>query len=317
MATRTRWRLVAWVAAALAAPGVSPGSAEAPRPAFESHWQDGKAELAGYHYHVTRYGQPRLGRAVLITVTEPFSESKRVKVDDPAANPRDTFEALKVNVVRDFQTGIYDYNTMTSVFVRSRDMSLAKTSFTSAEWCGNVYEEILFGVGGVRQSLRSYFEGESGEHTLAARPGGVSEDQLFILVRSLRDDYLKPGEKRRLSLLPGAIARRLAHRPLEWIGATIDRASRPERVRVPAGTFLADIYRVTTDEGRTGTFWVESAYPHRIVRWAWTGAGRREWSRGEAAESAEMAGSARLAYWRLHGNGEESYLKALGLPPQP
>src|SRR5688572_26609928 len=105
---------------------------------FDSHWHDGKAELDGYRLTVSRYGQERTGTAVMIFVTEPFSTSKHVKVDNPRANPADTFDALKLNLVRDFQTGIYDYNTMVSVFVRSDTFAPVKVSFSSAEWCGHV-----------------------------------------------------------------------------------------------------------------------------------------------------------------------------------
>src|SRR5436853_3101510 len=97
-----------------AAPGVEP--------AFGAYWHDGKAEIDGYRYSVTRYGQARRGEAVAVYVTEPFSRSKNVKVDDPSRSPGDTFDVLKLNLVRDFQTGIYDYNTMTSLFVRSADL---------------------------------------------------------------------------------------------------------------------------------------------------------------------------------------------------
>ena len=69
----------------------------------------------------------------MIFVTEPFSDSKRVKVDDPRRDPPDTFEVLKLNLVRDFQTGIYDYNTMTSVIVRSDDFEPVKVTFSSDE----------------------------------------------------------------------------------------------------------------------------------------------------------------------------------------
>src|ERR1043166_6066798 len=81
-------------------------------PEFDSYWHDGKAELDGYKFTISRYGQERKGQGVLVYVTEPFSESKRVKVDDPSKNAADAFEAFKLNAVRDFQTGIYDYNTM-------------------------------------------------------------------------------------------------------------------------------------------------------------------------------------------------------------
>src|ERR1041384_8212475 len=129
---------------------------------FDSYWHDGKAELDGYNLSVSRYGQSRKGQGVLVYVIEPFSESKRVKTDDPNKNPADTFDAFKLNAVRDFQTGIYDYNTMVSAFVRSSDLTPVKISFSSAEWCGHVYEELLFYPNKIRGQYISYFEGETG-----------------------------------------------------------------------------------------------------------------------------------------------------------
>jgi hypothetical protein len=287
---------------------LAPAARCAPEPTFESQWQDGRAELAGYRYQVTRYGESRSGQAVMITVTEPFRSSTRVKADDPTRNPADVFEAVKMNLVRDFQTGIYDYNTMTSVFVRSRDLALAKISFSSAEWCGHVYEELIVEPRSVRQSLRSYFERESGDREIAWRGGGASEDQLFLLVRGLRGAYLEPGRSRRLPLLGGALVRRLAHRPLGWEIGTIERAAKSETISVPAGSFAADRYGVATGDGRRGTFWVERAAPHRILRWSWTSSTPGDPKAGEAMESAELAGSARLPYWQLHANGQERYL---------
>src|SRR5439155_6663326 len=46
---------------------------------FWSYWGDGKAELDGYALVEPRYGEPRDGTAVLIYVTEDFSDSARVK----------------------------------------------------------------------------------------------------------------------------------------------------------------------------------------------------------------------------------------------
>src|SRR5262245_10743270 len=56
-------------------------------PEFESSWHDGKAELDGYKFTISRYRHERKGQGVLVYVTEPFSESKRVKVDNPNRNP--------------------------------------------------------------------------------------------------------------------------------------------------------------------------------------------------------------------------------------
>ena len=318
---RSRGARLAFLAAVMAA---TVGAA----PTFESHWQDGKAELDGYRYSVTRYGQLRQGTAVMVFVTEPFSEAKRVKVDNPAANPKDTFEALKLNFVRDFQTGIYDYNTMTSVFVRSRDFSPAKISFSSAEWCGHVYEEMLFGPREIADRYTSYFEDESADRRLnltvkATGTKGMAEEELFVLLRDLRAEWLKPGEKRTVPFLASAFYRRLAHSPMLWNEAVIERSRGAGSVRVPAGTFETSVYTVSVAGVRDGKFWIEQAYPHRIIRWEWTPAAKRtggeggHWSPGEALDSGELTGSARLSYWRLHNLGDEKYLKDLGLTAGP
>lgn len=268
---------------------------------FGSHWFDGKAELDAYRITVNRYGQARTGHAVAIYVTEPFSESKRVKADRQREG--DTFNALKLNLVRDFQTGIYDYNTMLSVFVRSDDFSPSKVSFSSAEWCGHVYEELLFYPGRVEGELFSYFENESESIDLGHPENGVSEDALFILLRGLRGEALAAGETLTVPFLPSPYVTRLTHKRLAWTQAEIKRRSENEQTTVPAGRFETMVYDVSiADDGREGTFYVETAYPHRIVRWNLS-----------PDTSAEMTGSMRVPYWSLNGNAHERYLKELGL----
>ena len=224
--------------------GATPAT-QTPDPRFDALWHDGKAELDGYRYSVTRYGQVRRGRCAAIYVTEPFSRSKRVKVDDPSRNPADTFDVLKLNLVRDFQTGIYDYNTMTSLFVGSEDLDPVKVSFSSTEWCGNVYEELRLDPGLVSQKLSSYFEGESTARE-APRPGsGILEEELFVLLRGLHGDYLAPGQSRTVPFLPGAFRRRLTHQPLRWTEARMRRLAGSRAITVPAGQSQAS-FTVTT-----------------------------------------------------------------------
>jgi hypothetical protein len=270
---------------------------------FSAHWHDGRAELDGYHLTVSRYGQDREGRAVMIYVTEPFSASKLVKVEDYKKNPGDTFDVLKLNLVRDFQTGIYDYNTMVSVFSRSSNFEPVKITFTSAEWCGNVYAELIFDQKQVEVETRSYFEDESGNRALPRPPDLVSEDNLYILLRGLRGDYLQPGESKTVDFLPGVYFRRMSHEKLEITKAQLSRRKNTERVEVPAGQFEVILYDVSC-EGRSGVFYIESAYPHRIVRWELL-----------LDVRGELTGSARLKYWELNREGGEKYLKELGLQP--
>lgn len=290
------------VAAALPAAAADPG--------FGAYWHDGQAELSGYRWSVTRYGRPRVGQAVTIYVTEPFSESKRVKLDNPSRNPADAFDAFKLNMVRDFQTGVYDYNTMVSVFTRSSDFSPAKLTFTSAEWCGHVYEELRFHPRRISQQVFSYFEGESSSKALDAKPGGVTEDGLFILLRGLRGAYLEPGRKKSVPFLSSVFYRRLVHQPIAWKRAEIHRLPEPQRIEVPAGEFSTAVYTVTIQGQRQGRFFIEEQYPHRVVQWSWQPVAGAS---AEAAESGRLTGTARLKYWQLHDNGHESYLNQLGL----
>ncbi|MEE8458270.1 MAG: hypothetical protein V3S08_00270 [Phycisphaerales bacterium] len=280
---------------------------------FNTHWRDGKAELDGYRWSVTRYGQERDGQAVMIFVTEPFSDARRVKADDPSKNPADTFEVLKLNLARDFQTGIYDYNTMTSVFARSDDFQPVKVSFTSGEWCGHVYEELIVDPDTIDQRLFSYFEGESATRDIPGKRDGIVGDNLFIVLSGLRGPYLRAGEKRTVPFLPGAFARRLQHRSLAWTTAEIERLAETQAVEVPAGTFTADVYVVRTN-GREGRFFVEAEAPHRIIRWQWRSSGTDRRAQ-EAAETGELTGTLRVEYWQRHANGDERLLDDLGLAP--
>lgn len=300
----------------LAAPLAS-DRAQAQGRTFESHWQDGRAEIDGYRYEVIRYGQQRLGQAVLIYVTEPFSESRRVKVDHPERTPPDTFEALKLNFVRNFQTGIYDYHTMVSLFTRSRDFSAVKISFSAGEWCGHVYEETQFERHRITDRLTSYFEGESAVRTLQIRKGGLAEDQLFVLLRDLRGGaFLEPGGRITVPFLPSPFYRRLGHRQIGWGSADIERLRRPERVQVPAGHFECDVYVVRVFDGREGRFWIEQAQPKRVVRWSWTPPASAAGRMGrDGCDSGALTGSARIPYWQLNAEGNETYLRELGLNP--
>ena len=309
----SRARAFAWTLTALLALA---GVAEAADPTFDAWWHDGRAELDGYRLQVTRYGAPRRAQAVMVYVTEPFSLSRHVKLDYPRQHSGDAVDVMKLNLVRDFQTGIYDYNTMMSLFVRSSDFEPLKVSFSGAEWCGHVYEELNFGSRTLDRQTFSYFDGETGTATLRRAKGGITEDALYVLLRGLRGPWLEPGERRRVPFLPGPFVRRLVHQPLAWGTAVISRRAGPVRVTVPAGAFDADAYDVQTSDGRRAAFEIERAYPHRIVRWRWSRSGPKGSAMiHDATETGVLTGTLRVKYWDLHAPGDERYLKSLGLEP--
>ncbi len=290
------WSLLASPAAA----GDSPRPGMAVGPDFWAHWSDGKAELNGYALQQPRYGELRSGEVVLIFVTEDFDQAGAVKSDRGGPG---TVPVLKLNEARDFQTGLYDYNAMTSVFV-PLDGSLppgvpAKVSFSMQEWCGHVWDQLVIGEEGARHVLHSYFqsEGERSE-TLPVPEPAVFADALPIVVRGL-GAALDDGQ--RLQVAPRLIDLRLRHIELDWSAVNVQRSGPTSRV-VPAGTFLVETVELRSADAWT-RFHVEVASPHRLVGW--------ERSDGE---TAWLTGSVRRPYWQLSGEGRETLRTELGLP---
>lgn len=279
-------------------------------PEVRAHWHDGKAELAGYRLTQPRYGQARTGTMVLVYVTEPFSESDRIKAENPRRPASDVFDVIKLNAVKDFQTGVYDYNVMTSVFLQmdarkgQRAGAPTKITFSMQEWCGMVFEELLFDAEGVRQKRFSYFDGEGDREGTLARPkGGLTVDELFLVVRGLPVPFLEPGQSRSLPLLPALDRVRMTHGTLAWTDGKLTRSAETEARTTPAGRFEVDLY--TAEVGRERyTFAVERAFPHRLVGWE-----------GPDGERAELSGVERMPYWSLHDEGHEKALEKLGLRP--
>jgi hypothetical protein len=295
-------RFVIWIGLLLA-------SRNAAADDFWSFWGDGKAELAGYALTQPRYGELRTGTAVLIFVTEDFSDTLRVKADPGKHPPSDVFPVLKLNFVRDFQTGIYDYNVMTSTFLRTEAaFSVAKISFSSQEWCGHVYLQWLAREGGLVGESHSYFDGEADARLQLPLPsGGVLEEQIPILIRDLRGDWLHPGESRTVPFLPSALRARLDHQPQKWGEATVRRIAAPIEVKTALGKLRAHTITVEEKGGPTTTWTVEEAAPHRLLVWTST-----------TGEAGRILGSARLPYWQMHQEGGEASLKLLGLlGPRP
>jgi hypothetical protein len=279
---------------------------------FWTYWGDGQAELSSYDLVEPHYGQPRRGVAILIFVTETFSNSLRVKAD-PGKHPKsDEFPVMKLNLMKDFQTGIYDYHDMTSSFLALEAVngrpagSLTKVSFSSQEWCGHVYHELWFDSHAIRSTRHSYFDGEADERTDLKYPaGGISEDALFFWARGIAQPEVKPGQSRTVSLLRSLQGARDRHAPVGWSPATLSRSPNARQISVPAGKFQSEVWTAKSADV-TWTFYVERAGPNRILKW--------ETSTGE---KAELLATERLKYWQMNQPGGEEALKKLRLSPRP
>lgn len=280
--------------------------------AFWSHWGDGRAEMAGYDLIIPRYGELRRGTAVAIFVTEPFSDSVRVKADPGRHPDSDVFQVLKLNLVRDFPTGIYDYNLLTSAFVALQPVRKlqagepAKISFSSQEWCGHVYQQLMVRPPSVALQLHSYFDGEADQQRkLDWRRGGVSEDTLMVWARGLGAPFMSRGEDIEAPLLSSLMTARLAHRPVEWKSVRLSVAASTQTISVPAGSFETEVRTATIDGERTWTFYVEQSEPRRIIKWTVSD-----------GEQGELLRSERLTYWQMNSDQFQSAVEKMGLTPR-
>lgn len=280
---------------------------------FWKLWGDGKAELAGYELTYPRYGHERKGTAVTIFVTETFSNAARVKSDPGKHAASDEFPVMKLNLIQDFATGIYDYNLMTSVFVALQPVNgrpigaPTKVTFSSQEWCGQVFHELLFDEKAIREVSHSYFDGEADrDQSLVYPADGISEDALLLWARGLATPRLEAGESREVPLLRSVEYARLRHTPVDWTKVTLSRSEKKEQITVPAGTFEAELLTAAVEGGRRWFFHVEAAEPHRILKWE-----------TDDGLKAELLASDRLQYWKMNGPDFAAAVEKLGLSPRP
>ena len=289
------------LAMSLACGGLSSaGPAVTASPEFWKVWGDGKAELSGYAVTTTRYGAPREGRVVLIYVTEPMDRRSWIKDDAGDVPAQERVNVLKLNNVLKFQTGIYPYSVMTSVFApvdafMAERFAPAKIAMSAQEWCGLVYEKLMPGPEVFTSDVRSYFHAEGDrDTTVETPPGTLYEDALLIQLREL-DGPFAGGKNWAGSIVPSLWSQRKSHGTLGPVAATIKRAD-ATRDGAPVTRFTLSYGSIVT------TYDVEKEAPRRVLGW-----------KTEGGDEAKILKTARLPYWQLNGPGDESYRKELGL----
>ena len=267
---------------------------------FASYWYQGKAELTSYDLEQARYGEIHSGHAVLIFVTEDFSERKQVKLDRPSQAGKDAVKVMKCNFTKKFLTGIYPYSMMASTFspieIEQHPHAL-KVSTSSQEWCGHSYLQLNATSKGYKGQGNSYFESEGDQEF--SLPKVWLEDELWNYIR-INPQSLPTGK---LSIIPGTFFSRLSHIPLkeETAEGTLGPASGKEGLME---------YRLSYPSlNRELRISFRQDFPHTIEGWTETQ------SRGGRSLSTKATLKKRVqsAYWTQNGANERRYREALGL----
>lgn len=263
---------------------------------FKKYWFENGAELSTYDLKQVRYGEEREGTAVMVFVTEPFEANKLVKADNYSTTNR---EVLKLNFIKKFTTGVYDYSMMTSDFfpLLSGTQALKVTS-SSQEWCGHTFLQLLnrkkFDV-----QLHSYFESE-GEQQLSLEKTNL-EDDLFNQLRI--DPNLVPTGT--FEMIPSFFYLRLKHQEFKASKASANIGTANDSCSVYS-LFYPELKRELK-------IVYKSKFPHQIISWkesypeSWTDL------TNIMTTEAVLKKSMRLKYWEKHSEADSTYRKLLEL----
>jgi hypothetical protein len=272
--------------------------------AVRKYWSQGKGEITHYALTQARYGELHSGSAVLVFVTEPFSKSKQVKLDDWQHAGDDLLHVLKLNFTKNFVTGVYPYSLMLSVFTPLDGAKTVKTTMSGQEWCGHVFSQLNLRGDSYDYAGYSYFETEG--DVQSKLPARLLEDELWTRLR-INPESLPIGDT---EMIPGAFISRLMHHPLKSEKARTAIIEADSTRHDPA---LIRGYRVkyTTGKPRTLDIFFERAAPHRIVGWRET---YEDFGGKTLTTEAHAVAEALLPYWQHHGNADRPLREQLKLP---
>ena len=270
---------------------------------FKNYWYSGNAEITTYKLEQARYGEVHKGHAVLIFVTEDFSKSKHVKLDNPAARGSDAVKVLKLNLVKKFNTGIYSYSIMESVFTPvyfDRYPDTLKLTSSSQEWCGNTFTQVNLNDNKYEIKLLSYFESEGDQEYSVEKT--LLEDEIFTRIR-LNPSGLPTGK---ISLVPSLIVSRLKHQEIKPVMADAVLKEIKENNQME--------YSLSFPEtNREFKIVFERNFPHEIVSWEET------YNSGFGADSKKLTTKAvrdksvLLDYWNRNSTFDEVLREKLGI----
>lgn len=248
---------------------------------FNAYWYAGLAEISTYDVTQQRYNEERPAEQVNVFVTEDLSRSKQFKLDDPASASDDRVPVLKLNAIRRFHTGIYDYSIMSSVFSPVSGAAALKTTCTIQDWCGQVFFQTNLQPDAMRLRGFSYFETEG--DTDESLPITLLEDELWNRIR-LDPAKIPVG---RVRILPSVVHARLRHRKAQPEEAHITLQHEGD----------AQVLRLNySGAWRSLAIRFEASPPHRILGWEEIG------EKGSLLSKATLKAVRRSAYWAEHDN---------------
>ena len=275
---------------------------------FHSYWYNYGAEITRFELEQSRYGETHPGHAVLIFVTEPFLPDIHVKSDYESSRKR-SIPTLKLNFIKRFNAGIYDYSMMKSVFtpIPTEDLQYSKTlkvSMTRQDWCGHVY--LQYNLEGDHYNVKQYSYFEKEVDKAITIPSVHLEDEIWTRIR-IAPETLPIGD---VKMIPGSFFTTL--RMIEP-GAENAFAKLTNAQEVDMGD--VSLYTVTYPSlQRTLSIRFNRNFPYDILSWS------ESYPSGSGKDAKVLTTKAHRThtvmtdYWNKNSVKDLELRKELGLP---
>jgi hypothetical protein len=259
-----------------------------------NYWYNGQAEISSYALSQARYGELRQGTAVLLYVTETFSEKSFTKADNPSNND---IPVLKLNFMKNFKTGIYPYSVMTSTFLPMKGGNSLKATSSMQEWCGHIFFE-LKNTADYEVSLHSYFEGESFEDLKVKKV--LLEDDVWTMIR-LNPENLPTGK---MNVIPAFSIMRFLHKEFKAYECQLDKKIATETT----------VYTLNyPDLKRNLSITFESKFPHKVLSWEESYPDGFSKNPKILTSTGKLIKTIKSDYWNKNSNNDSVWRKELGL----
>lgn len=226
-------------------------------------WNDGQAEVAFYRVERSRdqYGRDNEQHFVAGTylVKHRFSPAQMTKVTDGSG-----VSTFKYAFFYELESGSYQYKRNWVVNARQEDLRPYKQSFTSFDWCSNLYRELAFPPDGPVEVRKRSDDYGNRRDSFAARTRSYPSAQMPLLVRGL--DF---SEADTLSMFV-AVADEADYVSAEAVQTGI------ETVETEAGSYETERIEVTyastvpsligEESARTETYWRGTGSERLLIR---------------------------------------------------
>lgn len=226
-------------------------------------WNDGQAEVAFYRVERTQdqYGRDNDQRFMAGTylVKHRFSPAQMSKVTDGSG-----ISTFKYAFFYEVESGSYQYKRNWVINARQEDLRPYKQSFTSFDWCSNLYRELAFPPGGSVEVRKRSDDYGNRRTSFASQADSYSPAQLPLLVRGL--DF-SPADTVSFAV---AVADSGAHVPAQAV------LTGRETIETEAGSFETERIEVTyevpvssligEESARTETYWRGTGPERLLVR---------------------------------------------------